>query len=101
MVTECLKRKYLHDPFSKLLVEDLSRHKNFEVLNDLIFLKERGSWLVFIPDVTIDGRNLREIIISHAHSIPTHLGAWKVILYMSENCWWPWMIEDMKIPHRT
>ena len=44
--------------------------------------------MLCIPDILINNRQIREVIISHAHSILVHLGAMKTIGYLREIVWW-------------
>src|ERR1700729_3559923 len=61
--------RYSEDPLFKIVLEQPSTYKNFELSNGLIFLKENDRRVLCIPDIRIGGRRLREILISHAHSI--------------------------------
>ncbi len=42
-------------------------YRNFEVEDDVIYLKDKDRRMLCIPNVMIDGRNAREIAISEAH----------------------------------
>ncbi|KAI0069411.1 hypothetical protein K474DRAFT_1670819 [Panus rudis PR-1116 ss-1] len=74
-----LKGTYNQDPFFRVILENPSHYKNFSVRNGLIFIKEKGTDLLCIPDTRIGGRSVREVVIKHAHSLLAHLGASKTL----------------------
>ncbi|KZP03054.1 hypothetical protein FIBSPDRAFT_769535, partial [Athelia psychrophila] len=80
--------RYIEDPLFKIVLDKPSEYKNFEVSNGLVLLKENELRFLCIPDIKIGDRRLREILISHAHSILAHLGPRKTITYLRENVWW-------------
>ncbi|KAF8586639.1 hypothetical protein K439DRAFT_1304471, partial [Ramaria rubella] len=85
---DCLKNRYVDDPFFKIVLANPNDYKNFETSDGLIFLKNRDSRTLCIPDIRIGHRHIREIIISHAHSILAHLGVRKTLHYLRDNVWW-------------
>ncbi|KAJ8579344.1 hypothetical protein M405DRAFT_754613, partial [Rhizopogon salebrosus TDB-379] len=82
--------RYDEDPFFKRVVSEPGAFKNFEVSNHCIFLKDNNQRVLCIPDIRIlvGSRCVRELIISHAHSILAHLGPSKTLTYLRENIWW-------------
>ena len=48
-------------------MDKLHSYRNFEVEDDVIYLKNKDQRMLCIPNVMIDGRNAREIAISEAH----------------------------------
>jgi hypothetical protein len=88
--------RYSEDPLFKVVIEQPSAYKNFELSNGLLFLKEKEKRILCIPDIRIGGRRLREILISHAHSILAHLGPRKTIIYLRDNVWWKGMNTDVQ-----
>jgi transposase InsO family protein len=90
-----LKGRYAEDSFFSHILEKPRDHKNFEVKDGLIFLNGEGQMVLCIPSCTINGRNVREIIISHAHSILAHLGSQKTIAYLRDQVWWKEMNRDI------
>lgn len=88
--------KYSEDPFFKTILDKPSTFKNFEVSNNLVFLKDNERRVLCIPDVLIGNRRLREILISHAHSILAHLGTRKTLIYLRESVWWKGMGNDVQ-----
>jgi len=91
----CLKGRYAEDNFFKSVLEKPREFKNFEVKDGLIFLRKDGGAVLCIPSCTINGRNVREVIISHAHSILAHLGSQKTISYLRDQVWWGEMNRDI------
>jgi hypothetical protein len=91
-----LKGKYQDDPTFKSIIEKPKEFRNFEVKNDLIYLKQDEKSLLCVPKIIINGRNVHEIIISEAHSILAHLGANKTLNYLWDHIWWKDMVSDTK-----
>ena len=48
-----------------------------------------------IPDVQVNGRNVREVLISQGHSILAHLSDEKTVTYMRDQVWWKTMVKDV------
>jgi hypothetical protein len=88
--------RYSKDPLFKIVLEQPSAYKNFELSNGLVFLKEKDKQVLCIPDIRIGGRRLQEILISHAHLILAHLGLRKTIIYLRDNVWWKGMNSDVQ-----
>jgi len=82
-----LRGHYQDDPVFKSIIEKPKEFRNFEVTNDLIYLKENGKQLLCIPKITVHNRNIHEIIISEAHSILAHFGANKMLSYLQDHIW--------------
>ncbi len=93
-----IQLNYSKDPTFAKILEAPKSHKNFVVQNGLIYLKEEGDQEVLgVPDhVIIDGRNLREIIISEAHSLLAHLGTSKTCAYLRDHIWWKSINQDVQ-----
>ena len=87
--------RYSEDPFFAKIVKDPATFRNFEVSNELVFLKDNERRVLCIPDVMIGARRLREVLISHAHSILAHLGPRKTITYLRDNVWWKGLNSDV------
>ncbi|TFY62432.1 hypothetical protein EVG20_g6704, partial [Dentipellis fragilis] len=94
-IPTCLQGRYTDDPFFQLVVSNPDHYTNFEIKDGLIFLKDSGRRIFCIPDIKIGGRNVRELVISQAHSILAHLGARKTVYYLKDNVWWKDMVTDM------
>jgi len=91
-----LCKSYHKDPLFESILKKPSEYRNFKVENGLVYLKEKGSRLLCIPKVLIDGHSDREIVISEAHSLLAHLGASKMLDYLQDQCWWKDMVPDTK-----
>ena len=90
-----LADKYAADPFFKLILKDPSQFKNFEVHDGFIFMISHGDRLLCIPNASFEGRAIREIIISHAHTLLAHLGNYKTAAYLRAQAWWKTMVKDI------
>jgi hypothetical protein len=83
---DIIRHSYEKDPFLKKILEHPKDYRNFSVENQLIYLTESDQKLLCIPEkVVVNGRTLREIIISEAHSLLAHLGATKTYAYMRDH----------------
>jgi len=91
-----LTGKYIGDPFYEKIIKKPNEFRNFEVENDLVYLKEKETKVLCIPKLMIKGRSVREIIISEAHSMLAHLGASKTLDYLRDQVWWKDMVSDTK-----
>lgn len=70
--------------------------KKFEVVNSLVFLKDWSRDLLCVPDIQVTGRNMREIVISHAHSLLAHLGSQKMSDLLRDHVWWKTLVADVQ-----
>ena len=91
-----LKSHYKDDPMFKSILEKPKEFRNFEVKDNLIYLKEWGKRLLCIQKALEKERSIREIVISEAHSMLAHLGANKKIHYLRDYVWWKDMISNTK-----
>jgi hypothetical protein len=91
-----LRGQYKNDPIFKLVIEKPKDFRNFEVKDELIYLKLDGKTLLCIPKIMINNRNVHEIIISEAHSILAHLGPNKTLNYLRDHVWWKDIVSDTK-----
>lgn len=73
-IHEKLTGRYKEYPFFQRILDSPAAFKNFEVSNNLIFLKDNQKRILCVPNIVIGERRVRELIISHAHSILAHLG---------------------------
>jgi hypothetical protein len=87
--------RYKDDRFFGKIIDNPAAFKNFEVSNDRIFLRDNGKRIPCVPDFMVGERHVREIIISHAHSILAHLGPSKTLTYLRENVWWKTIADDV------
>ncbi|KAG2738351.1 hypothetical protein P692DRAFT_201667639, partial [Suillus brevipes Sb2] len=87
-IHERIANRYHEDKFFSRILNQPHAFKNFELSNGRIFLKANDQRILCIPDIKIGARRIREILISHAHSILAHLGPLKTLIYLRENVWW-------------
>ena len=95
-LVEEVRGKYGFDGFFKSILEKPTEFRNFEVDERLIYLKEDHKKILCIPKIMVQGRSIREIVISEAHSMLAHLGANKTIDYLRDHVWWKDMVSDVK-----
>ncbi|PIL27303.1 transcription factor [Ganoderma sinense ZZ0214-1] len=91
-----LKGCYQGDPVFGKLLKDLKNYKNFRECNGLLYLKDKGQEMLCIPEVEVNGRSVREIIISQAHSLLAHLGSHKTLGMLRDHVWWKTMVKDIQ-----
>jgi hypothetical protein len=89
-----LQGKYINDPIFKKIMEKPSDFKNFSVKDGLIYIREHDRDALCIPNIAINGRNIREIVISEAHSLLAHLGTNKTLAYLRDYVWWKDIASD-------
>ena len=92
-----LRGRYHQDPVFQAILQRPSNFQNFEVVDQLIYLRELEQKVLCIPKVLIQGQSTREIVISEAHSLLTHLGAAKTLNYLQDHVWWKDMVADTKL----
>jgi hypothetical protein len=91
-----VSHRYGDDLFFKNILESPKSFRNFEVEDSVVYLKQEDVHLLCIPALVHQGRNLREIIISEAHSILAHLGVRKTLDYLWDHVWWKDIVEDTR-----
>ncbi|KAI0081854.1 hypothetical protein K474DRAFT_1586830, partial [Panus rudis PR-1116 ss-1] len=82
---DALRHSYAGNPFFRTILENPSHFKNFVVRNGLIFIRDQNRELLCIPDLRVNGRNIREIVILHAHSLLAHLGSQKTLSLLRDH----------------
>ncbi|OBZ70684.1 Transposon Ty3-I Gag-Pol polyprotein [Grifola frondosa] len=93
---EVLSNRYGEDKFFRNILEGPKQYKNFLVENGLVFVREHQQKLLCIPQIIVNGRNVREIVISHAHSLLAHLGTYKTLGLLRDHVWWKSMTKDVQ-----
>ena len=91
-----LRGKYKLDPTFQPIITKPKDFRNFEVDDQLIYLKKQERRVLCIPKVVINGNSAREIVISEAHSMLAHLGASKTLDYLRDHVWWKDMVSDVR-----
>ena len=92
-----LEGRYGEDEFFRRILEKPRDFKNFRVEGGLVYLKQSGREFLCIPDITHLDRSVREIVISHAHSLLAHLGAFKTLSLLRDHFWWKSMTADVRV----
>ncbi|KAJ3475739.1 hypothetical protein NLI96_g11638 [Meripilus lineatus] len=95
-LTSELRNRYSEDKFFKEIIEHPRNHKNFEYRDGILTIKMDGTQLLCIPDIRIRNRSVREIVISHAHSLLAHLGSYKTLRFLRDHIWWKSMGFDVR-----
>ncbi|KIK50943.1 hypothetical protein GYMLUDRAFT_65088 [Collybiopsis luxurians FD-317 M1] len=90
-----LKDQYQNDPLFRKVIEQPKHFCNFEVSNGLVYLQMQDRKVLCIPTLTVNGHNIKEIIIDEAHSILAHLGTRKTINYLCDHIWWKDLVSDV------
>ena len=88
--------RYDSDPTFRPIIDKPGDFRNFEIDEQLIYIKKQGKRVLCIPSILIQGRKAHEIVISEAHSLLAHLGASKTTDYLQDHCWWKNMVSDVK-----
>jgi hypothetical protein len=94
LLTELHEKYHLDSAYQAILAKP-SDFRNFEVKNQVVYLKKPEKRILCIPKVLIQGRSAREIVISEAHSMLAHLGASKTLDYLRDHVWWKDMVSDV------
>lgn len=92
---ECIRNRYIEDSFFKPILANPDEFTNFEMYEELIFFVSEGVRTMAVPDVKVDGENVREVLIRQAHSIPAHLSDEKTATYMRDQVWWKTLVSDV------
>ena len=94
---ELIRLGYNQDLTLKKVKEAPTQFKNFELRDGLLYLKNNRYKLLCIPvNSIINGRTLREVFISEAHSLLAHLSSVKTLAYLQDHVWWKIMSEDVR-----
>ena len=91
-----LQGRYGEDKFYDVIVANPKHYKNFLIKDGLVFLRDSKGTLLCIPDVSVDGRSVRELVIRHAHSLLAHLGAHRTLSLLRDHMWWKSMVSDVQ-----
>ncbi|KZT28187.1 hypothetical protein NEOLEDRAFT_1059010, partial [Neolentinus lepideus HHB14362 ss-1] len=83
-----IRNRYKEDPWFKQILEHSREYKNFDITEGLVYLRSDEHRLLCIPDIRVNGRSAREIVISHAHSLLAHLGYHKTLEFLRDHVWW-------------
>ncbi|PSR74038.1 hypothetical protein PHLCEN_2v10177, partial [Hermanssonia centrifuga] len=95
-IPDVVRERYAEDDFFGRILQDPKHYKNFHVENGLVVLQGRDGDRLCIPKILDKGRSVREILISHAHSLLAHLGTYKTFGLLREHVWWKTMGQDVR-----
>ncbi|KAJ3561610.1 hypothetical protein NP233_g10090 [Leucocoprinus birnbaumii] len=91
----------LYDVIQKALPTDMlfkdvlanpKHYRNFVVKEGLLYLKDKGAELLCVPDTRVQGRSIREVIISEVHSMLNHFNSRKTLIVLRDTFWWKDMV---------
>ena len=91
-----LQGRYSEDKFFGEILANLKHYKNFLVKDGLVFLQDSKRSLLCIPNVLMEGRSVRELVIRHAHSLLAHLGTHRTLSLLRDHMWWKSMVSDVQ-----
>ena len=91
-----MRGQYENGTFFESILKQPKQYKNFRVVQGLVILKENQREELCIPDIRVSGRSIREVIITHAHSLLAHLGAAKTLSLLRDHVWWKSMGTDVQ-----
>ena len=92
---ECIRNRYEEDTFFKPILENPGDFTNFDVSEGLIYYVSEGAKIIAIPDVKINGQNIRELLIRQGHSVLAHLSSEKTATYLRDQIWWKSIVSDV------
>ena len=93
---ECLRSRYGEDPFFAPILRSPSEFTNFREEEGLVYFKSEDVETLAIPDIKVDGQDIRELLIRQGHSILAHLSSEKMATYLRDQVWWKTMIKDIE-----
>jgi len=96
-ILESIKHGYQKDPLFSKVLDNIGHHKNFEVLSDLLYTRNRADASVLcVPSVVHDKQQITKVVISQAHKVLGHYGPQKTADYVRRHYWWPHIGQDVK-----
>jgi hypothetical protein len=95
-IPDCLRNRYAEDPFFKKILENPGSYSDFAVRDGLVLKRSGDSEVLCIPKVVVSNRSVRDLVISHIHSLLAHLGYRKTLHSLRDEVWWPTMVSDVE-----
>lgn len=95
-IPDIVRGQYESDAFFAEVVARPREFKNFELRDGLLYLKSEIGEVLCLPAALYEGRSIREILITEAHSLLAHLGAQKTLDLLRGRVWWKEMVGDVK-----
>ncbi|SJL16373.1 uncharacterized protein ARMOST_19895 [Armillaria ostoyae] len=88
---------YMQDPLFKIVLGSSDEHKQFEILDGIIWTRNRnGDRVVCILRVMHGMQSLQGAILDQAHRALGHFGFQRTSEYVRRWYWWPRMVTDTK-----
>jgi hypothetical protein len=91
-----IRTSYADDEQFGKIIRDLKQYPNYELDEELLYMEEHGRRYLCVPNAKTPDYNVRDLLISHAHSLVAHLGGRKTYAYMRESLWWRNMAKDVE-----
>jgi hypothetical protein len=92
-----VQNSYKQDSLFSKVLRKMEHHKNFDVIDDLIYTHNLARDRVLcIPAIVHDKRRLTEIILTQSHQALGHLGPQKTSEYIRRHYWWPRIGQDVE-----
>lgn len=91
---DAVRKGYANDRLCSKVLAAPEQFANYTLENELLFVHVRGTKVLVVPDVLVDGRRLPEIVLSQAHDALGHLGTRKTLAYLRRWFWWPNIVSD-------
>ncbi|QRV92243.1 Transposon Ty3-I Gag-Pol polyprotein [Ceratobasidium sp. AG-Ba] len=91
-----LRERYSKDNLLSKVIANPSHYRNFDIENGIIYIKQKTGRAVCVPDVVINGRRAREIVIRETHELLKHAGTRKTLYALRGRIWWDTMVPDVK-----
>ncbi|KAF8752795.1 hypothetical protein RHS01_07224 [Rhizoctonia solani] len=95
-VVSAIAEGYKKDKDYEKIIEEPSQFPQFELRKELIYFSKHGRLYLCVPNTTSGDWHIRTLLISHAHSMVSHLGYKKTYAYMRESLYWKGMANDTK-----
>ncbi|QRW20521.1 Transposon Ty3-I Gag-Pol polyprotein [Rhizoctonia solani] len=95
-MNEAIANGYQSDKEYAKIVNKPLQFAQFELRDNLLYFTEHSRTYLCIPDTTVGEWHIQTLLISHVHSIVSHLGYKKTYAYMRESLYWKNMAKDME-----
>ncbi|KAE9384838.1 hypothetical protein BT96DRAFT_950271 [Gymnopus androsaceus JB14] len=89
-VEQVVRDNYSNDSVFRDIIAKPKDYRNYEVIDQTVYLKLIDRTLLCIPDIFVNKRKLREILIDEAHSLLAHLSMKKNFGLSKGSC----LVED-------
>ncbi|KAF8595936.1 hypothetical protein BDV93DRAFT_403723, partial [Ceratobasidium sp. AG-I] len=79
---DCVINQYAEDKLFKVIISEPGKYGNLHTIDGVLYLMQDSNCLL------LNGRKVREVIITHTHWILVHLGACKTLTWLRTQVWW-------------